>query len=454
MKKKLIAFMMVSVLLISSITGCGSQESSKSENADIVIPTEVFGDTIQYDPSVEINNGEEISLEFWIWGSEDLFQEAIDIYEGMHPNVDITLINNPWDDYWTKLPLALDGENGPALFNVHNSQHENLINYMAPLTIPIEDLQADFTGVEAHVIEDKVYYIDYGIMTGSVYYNKAMWEAAGLTEDDIPTTWDELIEVAKVLTIKDGDQIVQAGLNYNGDFAQNYLLGLNYQQGENLFQEDGVTPNVTSDAMVNTMQMLIDLYEVHGVGSKDFGETGSDSFGQGMSAMVLQWGHFNNTLNYTYPDIEFGVFEIPTFDGEPYAYNRYNGESTFGVNENAGEDEQAVAQDFIKFFLASDEVQVSFNVEMSTFPAKISLADNETILSNPAMSAIAENIEYYIWPGPMPSTVESSLVTAGENILYNGVSVEDALLEAQDNIVRDMQNSTFVSVENLYKYAE
>ena len=65
-----------------------------------------------------------------------------------------------------------------------------------------------------------------------------MWKEAGLTEDDIPKTWDEMIEVAKKLTIKDGDKIVQAGLNFNNDFHQNYLLGLNYQLGENLFQEE------------------------------------------------------------------------------------------------------------------------------------------------------------------------------------------------------------------------
>ena len=348
----------------------------------------------------------------------------------------------------------MDGENGPAIFNVHNSYHENLINYMAPLEIPLEDLEADFTGVEAHVIDGEVYYIDYGMMTGSVYYNKDMWEAAGLTEADIPKTWDEMREVAKKLTIREGDQLIQAGLNFNDDFHQNYLLGLNYQLGENLFLEDGKTPNVTSDAMKQVMQMLVDMYEVDGVGSADFGEKAPDSFGQGQSAMVIQWGHYYNTLNTTWTDINFGVFEIPTFDGEPYAYNRYNGESTFGINKNAPADQQAVAQDFVKYFLANDDAQIAFNLAMSTFPAKKSLADNEEIMTNPSLSVLAEHIDRYIWPGPMPSTMETSLKKAGEDIFYNGVDIDTALQEAQDNIIRDMQSSTFTSVENLYKYAQ
>lgn len=455
MRKRVIAAALAAMMAVTGLAGCGGSGTGKEEaKKNIEVPTEPFGDTIKYDPSVEINGGKDVTVELWEWGSDELFQEIIDGYTAIHPNVTINLVNNPWEDYWTKLPLALDGENGPAIFNIHNSYHENLINYMAPLEIPLEDLQADFTGVDAHVIDGEVYYIDYGMMTGSVYYNKDMWEAAGLTEADIPKTWDEMREVAKKLTIKEGDTIIQAGLNFNDDFHQNYLLGLNYQLGENLFEEDGVTPKVNSDAMKQVMQMLVDMYEVDGIGSKDFGEKGADSFGQGQSAMVIQWGHYYNTLQTTWSDINFGVFEIPTFDGNPYAYNRYNGESTFGVNKNAPEDQQAVAQDFIKYFLANDDAQVAFNLAMSTFPAKKSLADNEKILENPSLKVLAEHIDHYIWPGPMPATMETSLKKAGQDIFFNGVDIDTALNEAQQNIIKDMKNSDFKSVENLYAYAK
>ncbi len=455
MRKRVIVAALAAMMAVTGLAGCGGSGTGKEEaKKNIEVPTEPFGDTIKYDPSVEINGGKDITVELWEWGSDELFQEIIDGYTAIHPNVTINLVNNPWEDYWTKLPLALDGENGPAIFNIHNSYHENLINYMAPLEIPLEDLQADFTGVDAHVIDGEVYYIDYGMMTGSVYYNKDMWEAAGLTEADIPKTWDEMREVAKKLTIKEGDTIIQAGLNFNDDFHQNYLLGLNYQLGENLFEEDGVTPKVNSDAMKQVMQMLVDMYEVDGIGSKDFGEKGADSFGQGQSAMVIQWGHYYNTLQTTWSDINFGVFEIPTFDGNPYAYNRYNGESTFGVNKNAPEDQQAVAQDFIKYFLANDDAQVAFNLAMSIFPAKKSLADNEKILENPSLKVLAEHIDHYIWPGPMPATMETSLKKAGQDIFFNGVDIDTALNEAQQNIIKDMKNSDFKSVENLYAYAK
>ena len=91
---------------------------------------------------------------------------------------------------------------------------------------------------------------------------------------------------------------------------------------------------------------------------------------------------------------------------------------------------------------------------MSTFPAKKSLADNEEILANPAMAVLAEHIDRYIWPGSMPSTMETSIKKAGQDVFYNGVDIDTALNEAQQNIIRDMQSSTFTSVESLYTYAE
>lgn len=454
MKKRIMSVVISGALAVMGLSGCGSENVGANKTENVEIPKAPFGDAIKYDPSVEINEGKDITVELWEWGSDALFQKLIDGYTAIHPNVTIKLVNNPWEDYWTKLPLALNGNNGPALFNIHNSYHENLINYTAPLNIPLEELEADFTGVEAHVIDGKVYYIDYGIMTGSVYYNKEMWKEAGLTDEDIPKTWEEMREVAKKLTIREGDTLIQAGLNFNDDFNQNYLLGLNYQLGENLFQEDGVTPNVNSDTMKQVMQMLVDLYEIDGIGSKNFGEKSADSFGQGQSAMVIQWGHFYNTLNTTWSDIDYGVFEIPTFDGTPYAYNRYNGESTFGINKNAPADQQAVAQDFVKYFLANDDVLVAFNLAMSTFPAKKSLANNEEIMSNPSLAVLAEHIDRYIWPGPMPSTMETSLKKAGQDIFFNNVSIDKALDEAQNEVIKDMKNSNFKSVENLYEYAK
>ena len=160
MRKKLLSAMLA--MTIVGMIGCsgGNKASVTTAVKDTVADKglEVIGDNVKYNPNQLVNDGEPISLEFWMWGQENLFQDVIDKYTKIHPNVEIKLVNNPWDDYWTKLPLQLKGKSGPALFNVHNSYHDNLIQYMAPYDIPTEELEADFIGANAHVIDGKIYY--------------------------------------------------------------------------------------------------------------------------------------------------------------------------------------------------------------------------------------------------------------------------------------------------------
>ena len=390
-----------------------------------------------------------------IWtGAANLFTALAEAYTAIHPNVTINLVENPWDQYWTKLPLALQGSDGPAIFNVHNSQHDNLIGYMAPYDVSLEALENDYVGVAAHAIDGKVYYTDYGLMTATMYYNKAMWAAAGLTEADIPTTWDQFREVAKKLTIRDASgQLVQAGFSFNGG-AQGDVLGLQYQFGQNLFTADGTKVTFNNDAIVAVVQRMKDFYEVDKIGDYNFGNNSGDNFGQGMVAMYMGWGFMHNVLKSNFPDTDFGNFEIPAVTTDvPYAYNRYNGESTFGVNKNASAEQQAVAQDIVKFFLSSDDMVKQFCLANSVFPAKKSLAQDADILGVSSIAVLANHIDRYIWPGTMPSAVESNMKIALEDIFYNGADIATALQSAEDACNAELAATSFVSVESQYSHA-
>lgn len=159
------------------------------------------------------------------------------------------------------------------------------------------------------------------------------------------------------------------------------------------------------------------------------------------------------TMKEKYPDIDYGVFATPTFTkGTPFAYDRYNGESTPGVNKNQSKEQQAVAQDFIKYLLANDDYIREAVTELNSFPAKVTLQDDKEILAEPVMAAIQPRVKRLIWPGPAPSTVESSGTIAFQNVFQNGMSIDKALKEAQNQMDADMKNSDFVSLENKYAF--
>ena len=397
---------LAALILLASCSG-GSSGPTKDTTADKGLP--VQGTTLTYDPNTLVNNGEPITLEWWLWDGEEQFTAVADAYRKIHPNVEIKVVNQPWDDYWTKLPLALQGDKGPAIFNIHNSHHENILPYCAAYDIDLDAARTDFVGVNGHVIDGRVYYLDYGLMTGLIYYNKTMWSAAGLTEADIP----------------------------------------------NLFDKEGKKVQLDTDVVKADLAFLTDLYGVDKVGSPDFGSDSDEAFGQGLSAMTYNWGHYYGSLKDKYPSIDFGTFQTPigAAGAAPYAYDRCNGESTPGINKNAPAGAQEAAQDFLKFFLTSDELLKNLCLRYSLFPASASLADNDEIAAHPVMKALG-SIDRYIWPGPMPATVEDNAKTAVADVLYNGAAAPTALSAAQSAIDADLAKTSFVSVEGDYAHAD
>lgn len=445
-----------SLAVLATLAACSkgttTSAPTKDTQPDKGLPTQ--GKTLVYDPNTLVNNGEPVTLEWWLWDGDEQFTAFAEAYSQIHPNVEIKVVNHPWDDYWTKLPLALQGEQGPAVFNIHNSHHENVLPYCAPYDIDLDEARADFVGVDSHVIDDQVYYMDYGLMSGLIYYNKKMWEAAGLTDKDVPTTWDEFRETAKKLTVREGDSLQQAGFNFNSS-AYVLLLGKHYQSGVNLFDSSGTKVQLDNSVVAEDLKYLMDLYSVDKVGSPDFGPVSDEAFGQGLSAMTYNWGHFYGTLKDKYPDIDFGTFRTPSPSAAqtPYAYDRYNGESTPGINKNAPEASQAVAQDFLRFFLTRDELLKGLCLRYSLFPSSKSLADDQEIAAHPVMTALG-SIDRYIWPGPMPATVEDNTKTAVSEVIYNGKAIEEALASAKATIDADLAKTTFTSVESLYAHAD
>lgn len=190
----------VAALSIVGLAACGnSNAASGTTDTKADKGLDVIGNTITYDPNHLVNDGKPIQLEYWSWGSKgtDPVYKMIESYTKTYPNVTIKTVNVSWDDYWTKLPLALKGKNGPAVFNIHNSYDALIRPYAADYDIDTKSLESDYSTASVH--EDangKVKYIDSVINTGNIYYNKTLWSEAGLTDADIPTTWDEFIQVA------------------------------------------------------------------------------------------------------------------------------------------------------------------------------------------------------------------------------------------------------------------
>ena len=457
MSKKIIALCLALVMVLS-MTACSApaqtaepeqtaEPATKASTAET--PTAdarpVIGSAIQYDPNVPINDGKDIEVELWFWsGAANLFQSLADQYTAIHPNVTITLVENPWDDYFTKLPLALQGNDGPAIFNVHNSKHDLLIDYMAPYDIPVEDMEADFVGVSGHLVDGKVYYTDYGLMTATMYYNTDMWAAAGLTEADIPTTWDEFREVAKKLTIRDenGD-LVQAGFSYNGGI-QGDVLGMQYQYGQNLFNEDGTGNIAENDVLKKCVEIYAQMVADGTLVEVTDWDQYIASMNDGKAAGVINGCWIMSSVQAAEDQSgKWAIVDMPKLDGIDGATNYANcGGASWAVSSNCKN--TALAFDFLKSTFGSsvelyDDLLPNAGAISSYLPAAESDVYNQPSEFYGGQTVYKDIVEF---AGKVPafdcgayySDVRSALTDAVTNIVQNNADIDSEMQNAQDTV--------------------
>lgn len=191
--------------------------------------------------------------------------------------------------------------------------------------------------------------------------NTQLWADAGLTDADIPTTWEELQSVAQTLT--SGDTV---GLSMGAEYAR---LGVFMQQaGGGLMDGDTVTANSAEN--VQALEYVQGLLEEGSLAwPADLGAGwGGEAFGNGSAAMVIEGPWIRGALENDFPDVEFQVVELPAGPAGPGTFTFSN---CWGIPQ--GQDTAATAQELVAF-LTSDDQQLAFSEAFGVIPSTESAA--------------------------------------------------------------------------------
>lgn len=462
MKNKAISLILTGMLAVSMLAGCGPKEQTAAQGSQSAEPSapaaseeaqtsepaadagtnagtdagtdagtasaELIGNgAVTYDPSAPVNNGEDITITFWYDdpGPEGYqrYARAIADYQELHPNVTIEVNNSlGWGDYWSKLPVAVASGTGPDLMHFHLNWYGDFIPELAE-PYPEDLAQAlikDFRGVEPMIYEGKVYTIPVGDMTGAIFYNKEMWKEAGLTEADIPQTWDELREVAKKLTKTEGDKIVVNGMDIPDGY---FLLALNYQKGYNVFAEDGKHTQMDNPGALEAAQMLQGFITEDKIFAPGSGSS-QERFGNKQSAMMYNWTWAGGWLEGNVGDsFEWGVFPTPVFGEETKVVDRNNPEVSAVVNAKSSPENKAVAMDFLRFYFANDSYLVELADKTYTAPTKITRAEDPVIAENEVVATISSYIDKTVWTG---------ICTSGFDATVSQILADELFIQGKD----------------------
>ena len=188
--------------------------------------------------------GDDVTLSVSIWDTnqEPGIKEILaDFTEKTGIKTEISVVK--WDEYWTMLEAGAQGGSLPDVFWMHSNESQRYMSndMLLDLTDKIKDSDLidpenypeDIWGL--YTYDDKYYAVPKDIDTIALWYNKTLFDEAGLDYPTADWTWDDVTEAAKKLTKDDGSQY---GLGMRNDNNQAGYYNLIYDNGGYIISDD------------------------------------------------------------------------------------------------------------------------------------------------------------------------------------------------------------------------
>ncbi len=218
------------------------------------------------------NGAIEIKVAFWGSPQEiDIITRAIEPWQEKNPHIKVRLEHTPYSGYDSKILTRIAGGAAPDVIATEVNYFvtfagKNVFENLAPFIESDPDFQkSDFFPeiLSRFTVEGNVYAIPRDVAPfACVFYNKDLFDEAGIPYPSDDWNWDDLLEKAKTLTKKDeAGRIVQYG--FYGWAWQNFIYG-----NGGALVDDVQNPTVTKiddPLSVEGLQFFSDLINIHRV---------------------------------------------------------------------------------------------------------------------------------------------------------------------------------------------
>jgi multiple sugar transport system substrate-binding protein len=313
------------------------------------------------------------------------FKPIIDEFEQKYPNIKWKGNAIPYGEMHTKIVTLVAGGTPPDGMSVPSDRAAELImrrvlhendSYLAKdKSVPIADVYP--ARLLNYKLADKLYALPIDNGSEAVYYNKALFDEAGVPYPKNDWTWDDLLDKARKLTRKDDPNRPVHGFQYATSLHRFYSPFAG--QGGEYFDKDLTKTLLDSGASVKALQWFLDLRCKHAVAptpqqAADLAKAGGGGqvFGMGNYAMEYTWIGLIAYLHTPQSKIgdNWDVAPIPQALPGGKRYNIVSGQG-FAVIQGA---KQADAAWIYNTFMLTDPIQKMLGVNGVWFPSRRSLA--------------------------------------------------------------------------------
>lgn len=281
----------------------------------------------------------------------------IDEFQSENPDIKVTAVySGNYDETRVRALSALRAGEQVQLsvlgaLDTHDLVEQGLVDAFSDVATTGEDqqwLDSFYPALMANgTLEGKVWGIPFQRSTIVMFYNKDLFRDAGLDPEKAPTTWDEMVEVAKKLRTDDRYGLMIPSTGYPYWMFQALAL----QNGQQLMNDDGTEVYLNTPAAVEALTFMRDLAHKHDVSPKGTIEWGTlrQAFVQGQTAMM--WHTTGNlTAVKNEAEFEFGVAMLPA-SKQPASPT---GGGNFYLFSGSTDEQKQAALTFVKWMTAPE----------------------------------------------------------------------------------------------------
>ncbi|AXY24607.1 ABC transporter substrate-binding protein [Suicoccus acidiformans] len=342
-------------------------------------------------PAFTAQAQEPVELVFWhaMGGSTgEALQALVDQFNESQADIHVTAqYQGSYDETLTKLRSQASGsEVGADLVQVFELGTTFMID--SGLTVPVQEFidanNYDISQIEPNLaayytINEQLHSMPFNSSTPIMYYNKDLFEAAGIEE--VPSTLAEIIEV--------GPQLVEAGaampisLRLYGWFIEQWFSKQQehiYNNGNGREAAPTETVFVDNGAMEKTIAKWKEGSDA-GLFPNVGREGGQPEFVSGQSAMMIgSTASLRQILTEVDGRFEVGTAYFPGVDAEDQGGVSIGGASLWMIN--SGDDAKKDATWKFIEFLISPEAQAQWNRDTGYFPVTTAAHDEQVFKDN------------------------------------------------------------------------
>lgn len=347
----------------------------------------------------------------------DEFNASQDEYEASHVYV-------PFADYEKQLTLGIASGELPDLVILDGCGMASFIQLGLFGDISDADINWDeyMEGpMESTMLDGKHYGIPFATNCTALFYNKDLFDAAGIDYPNENTTWDEFHEMAKALT-KDGVSGFGNAATNTDEGTFQCLQWLYTAGGSYTDIEDGV------DAYKLMQEMIED-----GSWTKEcVNWTQSDvnnNFMAGNLAMQQNGPWQIPGIEANAPDLNYGVTVLPKKDADSEQATSILGGENMGV---VNKDDTSGAEAFLKYYDQTD-VMVDAMKQYGSYPPKTEAAKDSYWTDDPIQKAFLTQIDTSIPRGPSAAwpSYSSAIQTGFQEVMTSAKTPEQAAKDTQ-----------------------